>query len=155
MTKCQPGFQAIPHIHPHPHHWRWCTFLKLVPFFAQRMQNVGQFWLFCRKLTHFLVPFLHARLARWCPKIDKYQVCLKLGAGRWGASAHPILADARKGPTSQWGPAPSTARISTFWRYNHHIFKNYTRPIPNLEKRVQDYKRRRNLQAFLFLRHKI
>ena len=26
------------------HHWRWCSFLKSVPFIAQRMRNFGLFW---------------------------------------------------------------------------------------------------------------
>ena len=35
---------AIADICPHRHHWRWCTFFKLVPFVAQRMRNLGLSW---------------------------------------------------------------------------------------------------------------
>ena len=59
MTKCQPGIKAIPYISPHPHHRRWCTFRKLVPFFAQRTQNVGLFGYFVANLRTFSVLFLH------------------------------------------------------------------------------------------------
>ena len=43
---------TIANISHHPYHRRWCTIFKSVPFWRRKRH----FWLFCRKLRHFLEP---------------------------------------------------------------------------------------------------
>ena len=58
------ALRGIPYISHHCH-----LFFKPVSFFAERTQNFCLFfWLFCRKLRHFLVPFLQALNSAAMPK---------------------------------------------------------------------------------------
>ena len=55
---------TIANISHHPYHRRWCTIFKSVPFWRRKRH----FWLFCRKLRHFLVLFLQALNSAAMPK---------------------------------------------------------------------------------------
>ena len=51
-------------------------FIQTEVLFSIEKGHIGHFWLFCRKITHFLVYCLQAYIVQWwCTKIDKYQVC--------------------------------------------------------------------------------
>ena len=44
-----------------------------------KIENVkfGNFWLFCREFKYCSVPLLQTKILLWCPKIDRYQVCVQ------------------------------------------------------------------------------
>ena len=57
---------------------RKCTFSKPEYFLAWRMQNFGQFWLFCCKFTHFLVYFCRPKYCGGAPKLTNMRYVRKV-----------------------------------------------------------------------------
>ena len=83
-------FDCIPHISHHRHHLQWCVFFQAAGFgcrcfFCTEYAKYWLFWPILDILSQFyalLVPFFHAYIVQWCPKIDKYQVCfIATGSG--------------------------------------------------------------------------
>ena len=59
--------------------WQWSSFFMPVYFLAKRMQNFGQFWLFCCAFTHFMVYFYRSKKCGGVPILRNMRSGHRLG----------------------------------------------------------------------------